>query len=427
MSALQELDPAEIEQAVEEEDATLAESLGIDAAYEPVVMEPVSGYGPIIDAWLKMKYPLNVDDDGAHGVVQGQGVRHARQYPDGSGVYESTAGGQLYAIRTPGEVVVWNSPRRMNPWPYGTDPDDYDAQEFRVPYRFVAEVIRRQTDLDIHGEHSLWARGSNGNVVEPDHFMRGVVSADVLDDPDEDGLLLEHKDGLQVYVGYDSTAQERQNLFGFVAFDGTEGVRAPSAEDALGLLTPNEAVGADVRQGEWFLVESDGEPKGSIQKPGLASKEWRYTAPGIGKFETRHDAIGAATKEAGAYVIDAVRAEKEYTSGSPLDNHLPRDWKTAVDDETFVLRVAEELGEDADRDLFFDATPQDVIDAIYEGEIDLDYDRARELAGGVYVRGTIRHRENEHTMEKADDWMQATTHDWDVVTADEQSRSYAMD
>lgn len=391
MSALQEIDPAEVEQRLEENDPTFAESLGLDPRYEPVVMEPVSGYGPIVDAWVGMQYPLNVNDEGAHGIIQGNGVRHARQYPDGSGVYETTAAGRLFAIRTAGGTVVWNSLRSRDPWPYGANPDAFGGDEINVPFAFVGEVLQLQTDLDMHREGSLVAAGSNGNVVEGDEFMRGVVRADLLDDPEEAGVLLEHKNGVQVYVGYDSTAHEHVEMFGFVPFDGDEGVRTPSANDALSLLTPNEAVVAEGRQGEWFLVPSDGEPEGTVQKPGLGQKPY---------------------------------------GGSPLDNHVPRDWKTAVDDETFILRVAEEIGAEEGISFLFEMeTPQGVFDAIHEGDLDLSYERARELAGGVYVRGTIRHRENEHKMEKADDWMQATTHDWDVVTVDSSTtnRSYRMD
>lgn len=362
-----------------------AEKLGLDNRYEPVTMEPVSGYGPIVDAWVEMKYPLNVDDDGRHGVIQGLGHRHARQYPDGSGVYESTAGSALYAIRTADGTLVWNSPHQRNPWPYEATAEP--EAEFSVPYRFVGEVLTRQTTLEMHDEDSMLARGSDADsFVDGELFMRGVTHADVLDDTDEEGLLIEHKNGAQVYIGYDSTAHRGQEMFGFSPFDGQTGIRPPTARDALDLLRPDDALGADQRQGEWFLVDSEREPEGSIQKPGVGSRPY---------------------------------------GGSPLDNHVPREWKTHVGDLEFVIRVKRHLEIE---DIFEPSTPQEVFDAMLDGEIDtdaLDYATARELAEGIYVRGTIRHRENEHRMEKTDVWKQPSTHDFEVVT--QSGDEYAMD
>lgn len=368
-----------------------AERLGLDPEYELVTMDPVQGYGPIVDAWVEMLYPLNVDEDGQHGVIQGLGHRHARQFPDGSGVYESTAGGALYATRTPDGTVVWNATHTRDPWPYQADAEA--AAEINVPYTFVGEVLTQQSDLDMHDEGTALSRGRDEDSwVQGDVFMRGVVRADILDDPEEEGVLLEHQNGAQVYVGYDSTAHRSQEMFGFVPFDGSAGIRTPSASDALDLLRPDEALAADKRQGEWFLAETDGEPKGTIQKPGVGSRPY---------------------------------------GGSPLDSHVPREWKTHVHDAEFTSRVSLHLADQGvdTEDLSPIYTPQDVFDAMNDGEIDTDdlsYEKARELAEGVYIRGTIRHRDNEHRMEKTDEWHQPTTHDYEVIT-DQGDRTYAID
>lgn len=405
-------DPKEVTEVDNSE--AFAERLGLDSRYTPVVREPVSGYGPLVDSWVRMEYPLNVDQDGQHGVIQGLGVRHAVQYPDGSGVYETTAGSRLYAIRTAGGVIVWNN-FRGDPWPYTAEGRGV-LPEFEVPFNFVGYIVEEQTDMSLHHADSILARGAEGNVVDGDMFMRGVVSVDVIEESDhlEDevsadrGALIEHKDGVQVFIGYDETAHGH-GLFGFVPFDGHQGVRTPSAADALDLLRPDEALAAEKRQGEWFIVlADDSDAQGTIQKPGVGERPY---------------------------------------GGSPLDNHVPREWKTRIGDHTFVRRVVSELSsrhdpEEMDAEMyaihyltdleyddlesigvFWQDSPQDIFDKIHDGEIELSYERARELAGGIYVRGTIRHRENDHRMAKTEEWAQAVTHDQEVITVDDTDQA----
>lgn len=464
----------------EQTEEPLAEQLGIHPDYEPVLMEPVSGYGPLIDAWVRMKYPLNVSQnfEAQHGIIECGNWRHAKQFPDGRGIYRSGPnGGQTLAIRTAERIVVWNN-YHGDPWPYDAEAKDAVAAEFEVPYGFVGALLTEQTDLDRNDENSILARGrGEDSWVDGDLWMQGVVHADVMEGEDS-GVLLEHDDGSQVYVGLDETAHDHP-MFGFVPFDGEEGIRVPSARDALDLLRPDEALSAEKRQGEWFFVDSDethAKAKGTIQRPGVGERDWVFEHsrfPDLGPFATRHEAIGAVTTAVNdemrerlerkdhadhpgeadrqhvtifADRLIGVEPTRSYTSGSPLESHIPRDWKTRCRDMDFIRRVIEELVKgDADphRDeydrlsdlnglehadfeeigVFWQDSPQDVFDKMEAGEIDLDYARARELAGGIYVRGTVRHRRGEHTMLSLDGWHQPATHGREVLVLEPDGRA----
>lgn len=367
-------------------ESTKPADLGIDPRYELVITEPVQGYGPLVDAWARYRYPVNVDENGRSGVIQGLGSRNARQFPDGSGVYESNTGARVYAVRTPSGVVVWNHDGD-SPWPHSSEAEDEVDVEICVPFPFIGEVLSRLSDLVLYDEQSLvglGGRAGEDDFVDGQVFMRGIVDVDLLPEKHEErGALLTHEDGPQVYVGWDSTARDDE-LFGFCPFDGTNGVPVPSATDALDLLTPNEAdAAADSgleRQGEWYFVptaprpDASLVPKGTIQNPGVKSRPF---------------------------------------GGSPLESHVPRDWKTGKPDLEFVMDVEQELGYPTTA-----GSPQEIFDAIHAGELDMELDRARELADGIYVRGSIRHRENDHTMLVLDDWRRAVTHDWSVLSVD---------
>lgn len=463
---------ASVEPAIHEESAEPSQSqpirplrrstkpaeLGIDPRYELVIAEPVQGYGPLVDAWVRMKYPMNVSEKhDAHGVIECGNWQHARQFPDGRGIYFG-GGSRPLAIRTADRVVVWNN-YHGNPWPYDAEAQDAVTTEFEVPFAFVGALLTEQTDLDRNDEKSILARGrGEDSWVDGDLWMQGVVRADVMEGADE-GVLLEHDDGSQVYVGLDETAHDHP-MFGFVPFDGEGGIKVPSARDALDLLRPDEALAAERRQGEWFFVEASethDEALGTIQRPGVGEKDWAYEHPrhpDLGPFTTRHEAIGAVTKAINDEVrvrletetvadhpaelhprhrtlwtdrLDGIEAARTYTAGSPLESHISRDWKTRCSDMAFVRRVVEELVE-GDTDphrldyedfeklgVAWQDSPQDVFDKIEAGVIDLDHARARELAGGVFVRGTVRHRRGEHTMLTLDGWHQPATHGREVL------------
>lgn len=387
-------------EGVTEEQTPATERLGIDPRYTVVPEVDASGHlGKVVDPFVDMVYPLNEDSDIPRGVVRNSGRWQAKHRPDGSGVVESSAGTATYGIRTAGGTIVGDV--REDFWfPWASDyhqrrPDDsgevevYDYDWFiEIPFRFVGEVLTMQTDLDLADEDSALRIGRDEETfVEGPDFMREVVAADILDDDTERGVLLTHDSGVQVYIGYDSTAYGDSEVFGFVPFDGEKGVPAPSASDALDLLRPNRAAAAEEsnveRQGEWFLVPTAEEAEGTIQKPGLDAKPY---------------------------------------GGSPLDNHVPRDWRTVVDDDTFVRRFMEAMEDPFGGQV--PETPQDCVDLLNEGAVNtIEYDDLIEMAEGVQVRGTLRHRENEHRMAKAEEWRQATTHDWEVITVEDSDTS----
>lgn len=474
---------------IEQETESLAERLNLHPAYEPVIMDPVEGYGDLVDAWVTMQYPLNVSDRfGAdHGIIECGNWRHAKQHPDGSGVYRSgPKGGQVVAYRTANGVIIWNN-YRNDPWPYKAEAKDAVDHEFEVPYKFIGEVLTRQTDLDLHDEGANMALGrlgreAEGTWVDGEQWMLGVVHADVLEG-EEEGILLEHTNGSQVYVGLDSTAHEYP-MFAFAPFDGAEGIKVPSARDALDLLRPDEALATERRQGEWFFVPADethDDANGTIQKPGIGEKEWAFEHRGydLGPFDSMHTAIGEVTKAFNErdremwmpeyrdsitgrrtlerrrnkliWLIGEVEATKAYFCGSPLDGHIPRDWKTRCGDREFVRRVVEYLTQERDVDLHEDDrymkeeltgleyedledigvwwqdTPQSIFDKIQRGEIDLTHAEARELSGGIFVRGSVRHRHNEHTMMTLDGWHQPVTHEQEVLVLEPEHMNVHVD
>lgn len=389
------------------DDESLTDHLGIDPRYE--VVDHVDGSGGLehtVDPWLDWQYPLNRDSDLDEGVIRSGSHWQARQRPDGSGILESSARSTVYGIRTPDGTVVGDIDSSMC-LPYHSeyhqrrDDDSGEADVYdydwliRFPLRFATEVLAEQTDFRLVNEGGALDLGTpdGEGVVNPSLFYREVVSADILDDNAERGVLLTHRSGRQVYVGFDSTSHRGNELFGFVTFDGTEGIPAPSARDALSLLRPNDAAAAPEqrveRQGEWFLIPSAEDCEGTIQKPGVGQRPY---------------------------------------GGSPLDNHVPRDWRTVVDDETFMQRFQREFAVPFG-DISF-RTPQDCVDILHTNEhiIERDdpYATVQEIADGIEVRGTIRHREQDHKMSQVDDWRRATTHDWEVVTVEDAGGTMAV-
>ena len=139
------------------------------------------------------------------------------------------------------------------------------------------------------------------------------------------------------------------------------------------------------RQGEWFFVDAGNlidEFDGSIQKPGLGSKPY---------------------------------------GPSPMDNHVARDWKPYVRDDVFVKRFNELVEYTKGQVL-----PQMVAECLemfrtndYHYRTLISADDLYEMAGYVAVRGSVRHRDNDHYQEHFDDWRVAVAHDLTVYTGDD--------
>lgn len=236
--------------------------------------------------------------------------------------------------------------------------------------------------------------------------LRGVRRIDRLDVATTDDVdladLLVLPDETIVFVGRDPTTRDAETspLFGFV-IEPWDSMPAPqSARGALDLLRPIDVQRAfetsddedPDRQGEWWLLPSEKVPVGSTFRPGLDSKPY---------------------------------------GASPLGNHVPREYGFAVRDETLLDRVSERWGDRLPSSV---ATVPEVIEWIhanrfYQGQNGVPtWDEFRDAADEIFVRGTLRHRENEHYMEDVgDQWHRAITHGVDVWTGDDVMEEVRLD
>lgn len=368
--------------------------------------------GTVMEEWLDMQYPLETRGAETDGEIGGGTNYVGFQNEDGSGMLASKRGTAVYAVRTTDGQIILNESRRFS-WPFGGPYEDTEEARadglsvYEVPFRFIGQVGTERTDAHIVSDGDETGLVALGRTNEEDEteadmrnvdgraFVRGCCDIDMLpEEHDEEGALFTHASGVQIYVGRDSTAFDTNSLFGYVPFDGEAGERVPTAEDALDLLKPRSvAASADPdaiqRQGEWFLtplasthVEHD--PAGTIQKPGVNARPF---------------------------------------GGSPLESHVPRDWRTGVSDAKFLARIYDAfpgLPSDGSID-----TPQAVFDWLDEIDADDTYfEQARAHADGVYVQGTLRHRENEHYLENADEWAVTETHDHEVMTVEDRTLVY---
>jgi len=210
---------------------------------------------------------------------------------------------------------------------------------------------------------------------------------DWLDDPDygaDYGILLVWPDETLMFVGSDPTASGPP-WFAYT-IDPFEPVPEPeTAQDALDRLKPpavRDVVHEDgyvpQRHGEWWLRPSPLAPMGTTFRPGVASKPF---------------------------------------GPSPLGNHVPTEWGMSVPDSTFMERAREAV--DLPQSI---QTPPEVVDwAVRQiNKEDLTWHDVRDWADDILVRGTVRHREGDHPVEKlGDSWHAAETHDFEVYTADD--------
>lgn len=211
---------------------------------------------------------------------------------------------------------------------------------------------------------------------------------DLLDDPEygaDYGLLLVWPDETTMFVGSDPTASGPP-WFAYT-IRATEPVPAPeTAQDALDRLKPpavrdvvEEEGFVPQRHGEWWLRPTPLAPAGTTFEPGVASKPF---------------------------------------GPSPLGNHVPREWGMSVTDDAFV-----QSAHHADVGVPDSAkTPPEIVEwAVRQIRKDeLAWHDVREWADDILVRGTVRHRQHDHPVEKlGDDWHTAETHDFEVYTADD--------
>lgn len=192
-----------------------------------------------------------------------------------------------------------------------------------------------------------------------------------------------------MFIGSDPTTRDASPLFGFI-IEPTAPIPAPTtAQDALDLLRPEDVRAAfqdedePARQGEWWLLPTQKVPVGSTFTPGVNSRPF---------------------------------------GPSPLDNHVPREWGMTTPDVDFMMNV-ERLVEELPDSI---TTPPEVIEWLHRQhrrvptpEYVPEWQEIQDIAGEILVRGTLRHRENDHFVEQlGDTWHTVETHDMDVYTAD---------
>lgn len=203
------------------------------------------------------------------------------------------------------------------------------------------------------------------------------------------GFLLVYPDDSLMFVGSDPTAKDAVPWFSFV-IERHEPMPAPgSAQGALDLLKPpsvQDALHEDDylpdRHGEWWLLPTTLIPGGTVFEPGVQDKPM---------------------------------------GPSPLGNHVPREYAFTVSDKEFMQRFRD--GVDAPSTI---ASPPEAIEWTWRqirrpstNDDAPGWADVREWAGDVLVRGTIRHRDDDHFVENCEQrWHVAETHDVEVYTGD---------
>lgn len=209
---------------------------------------------------------------------------------------------------------------------------------------------------------------------------------------EETGALLVFPDETRVFVGMDDTAHTRGD-YGFVVQPNDPVPLPTTVEEALNLLKPtgvraqmDDSDDLPQRQGEWWLLETDRDPESVELSGGVSERPF---------------------------------------NGSPLENHVPTEFAFGVSDSAVLSWFEDEypaLVSEGDTvvDVFNRLHQSASIAAIDSVEALHDtptYREVREAVDGVFVRGTLRHRENDHYMERiGDEWCLARTHDMTVYT-----------
>lgn len=275
------------------------------------------------------------------------------------------------------------------PRPLYEQGEDYPMLDLLLHRRAddFAEAVTEEIDLEVRteGGHSLNRPYMAARMADPQGEAEHGEPA-----------LLVYPDETRQFVGIDETAKGN-GLFSFIISPDDDLPMVRTAEEALDLLKPpgvNHALvgGSVARQGEWWLLETEREPASRAYKPGVGQRPF---------------------------------------GGSPLGSHVPREWAMGVSEEAFMNRVSQKMPEA----LRFGNTPHEIFDTIGRaqvpvgGDVELisklpDIDELRKLADGIFVRGTLRHRRNDHFMESiGEEWKLAKTHDVEVFSFDEVARS----
>jgi hypothetical protein len=244
--------------------------------------------------------------------------------------------------------------------------EDY---EFPVP-GFVDELLA-ELDKDLHPEDARLV-----DTVTP--------SSDI-----DDGMLVAYPDESLMFIGKDPTAKDTIGWYAFTV-EPMEPMPAPeTAKDALDLLKPPEVQDTIAeeglipnRHGEWWLLPTQMIPLSEIQKPGV--KTTPYGPSPLGNHVPREYAFTRTTDE---FMAD-------FKANTPAPNSVDS-VPEAIDWTWRQLQKQQPP----------DGVPQ--------------WADIREWAGDVLVKGTIRHRDDDHYIEDCGDvWHKAVTHRVEVYTSD---------
>lgn len=260
-----------------------------------------------------------------------------------------------------------------------------------VPERESIYDAARPTTI---GEYDHPVPGFVSNIlkeISPEKDMGDARLVDELEDsPDVDhAYLFAYPDESLMFLGSDPTAKDAVPWFTFTV-GPAEPIPAPqSCTDALDLLKPPEVedlyYGEEYlpgRHGEWWLIPAPLVPGGTVFTPGVASKPY---------------------------------------GPSPLGNHVPREYAFTVSDREFMERFTDSANAPASIQ-----TPPEALEwtnrqlqKVAPSQGVPDWADIRSFAGEVLVRGTIRHRDDDHYVEDlGETWHKAQTHDIEVYTAD---------
>lgn len=280
-------------------------------------------------------------------------------------------------------------------------PRSIDTPEIATHY----DAAEPDVDLRQYNDHYSFPRFIDAVLDELDkEDFEAREDARLVDDigSSEDvdfGLLLAFPDESLLFVGSDPTAKDAVPWFAF-SIEPTEPVPAPDgAQDALDLLKPprvRELVEMENwlpdRHGEWWLLPCDLVAAGTVFTPGVASRPY---------------------------------------GPSPLGNHVPREYAFTVSDSEFMQRFRDSTPQAPDSL----ASPPEVIGWTWRQvqkphppEWAPSWADIRHFAGDVLVRGTVRHRDDDHYVENLGDrWHLADTHDVEVYTGDAMAQRVHLD
>lgn len=226
-------------------------------------------------------------------------------------------------------------------------------------------------ELSQYAEVFLEALEDEAEVLTPE--SKAVLDSEVNEKGDQ--FLLKYSCGSKIFMGRDETAK-RSGLFAVIFSDEWyDPVGTESVGNVLRMLKPvsvriAESDGLDVRrQGEWWFVESQDCSPVFTLSGGLGSKPY---------------------------------------NGSPMGSHVAREYGFGVEKEVIRENLVDKVDDGARLSV------GGLLDEF--SHVWYDSDRLMEMFEPFFVRGTVRHRRNEHSMlSLGDGWYRALTHSVDVV------------